>query len=93
MALKGDKPAKSQSGPKKEAKLKRQNAKYVHGVTQIDRTKACPMPSSSNGEEQQLELSLLRGQKKCRYCYKETQPCDCGKDLYETEVDVSILHS
>lgn len=84
MGLKSDKTPKGQ-----RSKQKRVNSKYVHGVTRIDRTKACPIPLTSNGGEQELEPSLLRGQKKCRYCYNKTpKPCDCGKDLFETDVDI-----
>lgn len=89
MALKNEKPQKGQPNPKKGGKLNKRNAKYVHGVTRIDRTKACPVPKTANGGEQQLDASLLRGKPRCRYCYKQNmQPCDCGKDLYETEVDI-----
>lgn len=85
MAFKSDKPPKGQQNRKSQ----KQNAKYVHGVTKVDRTKACPIPKTSNGDEPRLEPSLLRGKKKCRYCYsKDPKPCDCGKDLYETEADV-----
>lgn len=89
MALKNDKPTKGKPDPKQNRKVKTKDSKYVHGVTKIDRTKACPIPKTSNGQEQVLEPSLLIGQKKCRHCYnKNPQPCDCGQDLYETDVSV-----
>lgn len=65
----------------------RQNAKYIHGVTVIDRTKGTSL-SLKNGEEQQLIPSLLIGEKKCRFCYEDVQPCGCGKPLFETDVNV-----
>lgn len=66
---------------------KPQNAKYIHGVTQIDRTKGTGVPPRK-GEAQEVVPSLLIGVPKCRACYKEVQPCDCGKDLFETDVNV-----
>lgn len=40
-----------------------------------------------NGKEQELIPSLLRGEETCRECY-EAQPCECGKPLFNSDVDV-----
>lgn len=87
MAPIGEKNPNGRCVPKKEGQ-KRLNAKYVHGVTKINRSQACPIPTGVDGQEPELEPSLSRGQKKCRSCYKKTQPCKCGTELYETDVDV-----
>lgn len=73
--------ASKASGPFKRS---RPEAQYVHGVTIIDRSKAC-LPLAA-GEEDPIP-SLLRGQPTCRSCY-EGPPCKCGNEPYETEVDV-----
>lgn len=62
----------------------RQNAKYTHGVTVIDRSQGTSLPRRK-GEEQKLISSLLVGEPKCRACY-EVQPCECGKPLFKTDV-------
>lgn len=65
----------------------RQNAKYIHGVTVIDRSKGISMPSK-DGKEQELLPSLLIGEKRCRACYKDEQPCGCGKPLFDPEINL-----
>lgn len=68
-------------------KNKLQNAKYIHGVTEIDRTKGTSVPWK-HGEPQAVAPSLIVGEPKCRACYKKVQPCDCGQPLFETDVNV-----
>lgn len=71
-------------GPLKDQK-KKQNAKYVDGVTVIDRSKGTML--TKQGKEQELIPSLLIGEKICRACY-EDQPCKCGKPLFDTDVNL-----
>ncbi|KAG8164166.1 hypothetical protein KVR01_006084 [Diaporthe batatas] len=80
----GSRPA-GKSNAKTKNKL--QNAKYIHGHTEIDRSKGGGVPWKM-GEMQKVAESLIVGTPKCRACYTLTPPCDCGKPLYETEVNV-----
>lgn len=69
------------SFPPKERNL--QNAKYIHGVTVIDRSKGASLPKKG-GEAQVLIPSLIVGVPKCRFCY-EDQPCECGQPLFVSD--------
>lgn len=62
-----------------------QNAKYIHGVTVIDRSLGTSLPPK-NGKEQELIPSLLVGEPKCRACYELN--CKCGKPLFETDINI-----
>lgn len=65
----------------------RQNAKYIHGVTEIDRSKGTSMPQKG-GKDQELIPSLLIGEKRCRACYTDEPSCECGKPLFDPDVNV-----
>lgn len=62
----------------------KQNAKYIHGVTVIDRSLGTSL--TQKGKEQELIPSLLVGEPKCRACYE--RGCKCGKPLFTTSIDV-----
>lgn len=66
---------------------KLQNAKYIHGETEIDRTKDTSIPWK-HGESQAVIPSLIVGEPKCRECYNKVQPCECGQPLFESDVNV-----
>lgn len=79
----GPKPLASEAKPQEGRD--RPNAQYIDGVTDIDRSRACPIPLK-HGEGEPIP-SLLRGKLKCRECYKGP-PCECGVQPHETEVNV-----
>lgn len=65
----------------------RQNAKYIHGETVIDRSKGTSMPQKGN-QNQELVPSLLVGEKRCRGCYTDEQTCECGIPLFDPDITV-----
>lgn len=86
MGLKGATDAKPlASEAKAPVNLPRPEAQYIHGVTVIDRSRACKYPLKP-GEKKPLP-SLLRGKPTCRTCY-EGPPCDCGSTPHVSEVNV-----
>lgn len=65
-----------------------QNAKYIPGVTQLDRSKASMVPPI-RGKVQDIVPSLLVGEPRCRGCYKEDdEPCECEQPLFYTDITV-----
>lgn len=75
------------SAPKKRSTL--QNAKYIPGVTVIDRSKGTTIPMKGS-EVQRVIPSLLTGVAKCRSCYDAYPTCDpkCPEPLFVPEIDV-----
>lgn len=70
-------------------KEKPQNAKYIDGVTVIERSKAIPIPDKK-GQEQDTVSSLRIGVQKCRRCYEDEPMCEpsCPEPRYLPDVNV-----